>query len=95
MEKFGIPTAFGLVLASMFFFLLKWVLEQSKAMLNQMAKEREAWLSSLKALNDQMLIAQQCSTAFFNQVIDAHKYQREEHKDMITTLGRINGYKND
>lgn len=92
-EKFGSTITFGLIIASMFFFLLKWVLEQSKVMLNQMANERASWLSTLKVINDQMLTIQQNNKLYYEQNNEAHKYQRDEHKEMIIVLGRINGYK--
>ena len=91
-EKFGFPTAFALIIAGMFFFLLKWVLAQSKIMLDQMAQERESWLKTLQVINEQMLVIQQNNKIFYDQNNEAHKYQRDEHKEMIISLGRINGY---
>ncbi len=87
-EKIGLPAGIILIISSMFFFLLKWVLQTSKCMI-------DSWQVSLKGLNDQFIVMQQANKNFTDQVNEAHKYQREEHKEMITILGRINGYKHD
>lgn len=94
----GAALACGMFIA--FFFLLKWVLKISGEQLAAMQEERKAWNRIQEGFNDQMRgIQDQMKTniltnkAFYDSVTEAHKFQREEHKEMIQCLGRINGYK--
>lgn len=98
----GLGAALSLAIFSAFFFLLKWVLEESAKQLKFMAEERQSWIRSqdgmtlqLHAIQQQMLEVTATNRAFFVAVTEAHKHQREEHKEMAQLLGRINGYKHD
>jgi len=85
-KDFGlIGVAFGAVL-TMFFFILKWVLEQFKTELTNNRAERKDYLCTLEKINSS-LEEHNCAAKEFHCNVQA------EHKEMITTLGRINGYK--
>lgn len=92
-KELGLGAALAIGMFIAFFFLLKWVLETSKDMLNQMAKERETWTICLKNLNDQYANMSVNNKNFYEQVNEAHKFQRAEHSEMTQILGRINGFK--
>lgn len=104
---FGVTMATGVFVA--FFFLLKWVLGASSDMLKQMAQERETWskvqlgfTTQMQAINEQIKATSVIQQHFFEAVTEAHRFQREEHANMLAnqkeialTLGRINGYRHD
>ena len=92
-RELGLGVALSIAVFVAFFFLLKWVLNQSSIQLKQMAEERLLWGEQLRQLNDQVRINMMTNKAFFDSVTEAHKFQREEHREMIKALGRINGYK--
>jgi hypothetical protein len=86
----------GVVICAVIVLLYKivmWTLATTKEILAQAAKERECFTEKIaevtKALDSHSATARE----FHNQVVEAHKFQREEHKEMIISLGRINGYK--
>ncbi len=88
-KEFGAVGAITFLL----FLVIKWTLTTTKDILKQAADERKIWqehnASSIKAIEK------------ITASIDRHdekaeergKYVREEHRQMIETLGRINGYK--
>ena len=73
------------VIATMLFFILKWVLAQFKTELECNRAERKDYLISLNKINEQIAEHNTRSKEF--QVCTA-----AEHKGMIEVLGRINGY---
>lgn len=98
--EMGLGAALSIAIFISFFFLLKWVLGVSSEQLKTMHKERETWSDIQKSYNLELRqIQEQIKTniltnqAFFSAVQEAHKFQREEHQEMIKALGRINGYK--
>jgi uncharacterized protein YlxW (UPF0749 family) len=93
LREFGLGAALSIAIFVCFFFLLKWVLKASSEQLQQMAKEREMWHTMQIGFTDEIRQIQEVNRAFHQEVRDAHKFQRDEHKEMITCLGRINGYK--
>lgn len=87
LSKFAEYGLLGLVVGSvviLLFFVIKWTLSTTKEILIQAAEERKAWNNTL---TDQ--ISQ--SREFNNQMTEANRYQREEHKEMIAHLARLNG----
>lgn len=88
-KEFGIGGAVTFLL----FLVVKWTLETTKDILKQASEERKIYqenhINNIKAIEK------------ITASIDRHdekaeergKYVREEHKQMIETLGRINGYK--
>lgn len=98
LTKFSEYGLLGLMIAAIIFLLFKiimWTLATTKEILRQAATEREAWIT---AFNEHTLQAR----AFHDEVKEAHKFQREEHKESLNNqkelaiiLGRINGYKHE
>lgn len=91
--KYGLVGLLAGAIVILLFFVIKWTLATTKTILDQAAKERECWL---QAFNDHTQQAKE----FHSQVTEAHKYQRDEHrelanisKEIVLTLGRINGFK--
>lgn len=83
-----------------FMFLLKWVLQEVSAILKRECEERVAWQNIISNFQISQTQLGEQHRAFMEQVSEAHRFQREEHKamadehqQMIETLGRINGYK--
>ena len=100
MTEFGLGATLSVMVFVAFFFLLKWVLQVSSEQLKTMHEERKAWTEIQKGFNSQMQGIQEqiksnmaSNRSFHESVVEAHKHQREEHREMITCLGRINGYK--
>jgi len=77
----------GAVIAA-FFFLLKWILEQFKVELVGNRQERKEYLEILNSLKSEISEHNARAKEF-------HTSSIAEHKEMITVLGRINGYKHD
>ena len=75
-----------------FILVLKWVFNINSKVLDDMAAERKCNQEMLKMFAENVKENTQASRDFQAQVEDAHNYQREEHKEMILSLGRINGY---
>ena len=87
----------GIVIAILFWLVIKiliWVMAWVDKQSLQHCEERKAWKETIDKSNNinEKLVS----------VIERHdekaeergKYVREEHKQMIEVLGRINGYKN-
>jgi septal ring factor EnvC (AmiA/AmiB activator) len=101
-QQFGLIGLLAGTMSLILFFIIKWTLATTKEILSQSAKERECWQSNIKEINKSMDAHTAQAKQFHEQVNEAHKFQREEHKEMIgqlreitVTLGRINGYKNE
>ena len=92
LEKFGLPTCFTLVIASFFFFLLKWVLEQSKVELIENRKERSQFLAILDKYAIGIQQHNQRSELFMDGVVKHHEKMINNLNEITITLGRINGY---
>ena len=84
-KDFGIGVGVLLAIAGMFFFLLKWVLEQFKVELTENRKERVEYLKTLSKMEEGISEHNTRSKEFMTNVAT-------EHKEMISALGRINGY---
>ena len=83
-EKFGA----SIIIALFFFLILKWVLEQFKEELKENRKERKEYLQTLAEIRTEMSDHNARAKEF-------HCSVQAEHKQMIETLGRINGYKHE
>lgn len=92
-SELGLGAALSVMVFVSFFFLLKWVLKTSGEQLKSMNEERASWAVVMKGLQDQRREDAMTNRAFFEAVQEAHRFQREEHQEMIKSLGRINGYK--
>jgi len=85
---------FGMAGVIFFGFLcvLKWVFDINRALLQDMAEERKLNQEVLQKFAENINQNSLSIKEFRNEVRDGHKYQRDEHKEMIDILGRINGY---
>jgi hypothetical protein len=86
----------GLVIGIVFFILWRmivWVMEFVKIQHEQHVEERKGWQSLLTSLNANILHVSQSMDEHDKRADERGKYIREEHKEMIQVLGRINGYK--
>ncbi len=93
--------------------ILKWVFTEQARINSQIDSERKDWMkqtderakrwqeivSSFNACQSQLMAEHR---DFRESVSEAHRFQREEHKELMTqmkevtlTLGRINGYKDE
>ena len=84
--KHGIGTALTIVGCVILWRLIRHILDQQAQIMKMALEQNEHW---------QTVINQHTHSAksFHEEVKEAHRFQREEHKEMIATLGRINGYK--
>lgn len=92
-KEIGLNDPQLLLIAVLFFFLLKWVLKTSEHQLKGMAAERAQWQAMIQHFAGELGKITETNKAFHEEVKEAHRYQREEHKEMISCLGRINGYR--
>ncbi len=86
----------GLVIGVLFFILwrmLIWVMKWVDKTNDQHNSERCMWLKTLDTLNASIQLHNQGSIEARRATEEAHKYQREEHKEMVGVLLRINGLK--
>jgi hypothetical protein len=98
-EQYGLE---GLVICALFYTLYKiinYTMRFIDKSTEQQAKERETWaannmntLETIKALQASIQLHNQQSADAHLVLKEAANFQREEHKQMIETLGRINGY---
>ena len=85
-QEFGLVGILIGSIVTMFFFLIKWILSQFKVELEENRKERVNYLNILRSIGQEMA----------DHNVRAKEFQlhvQNEHREMITTLGRINGYK--
>ena len=103
-EYFKLVREFGLALGvfGVFVFQLKWMLKTSAEQLHLLHQERDKmhdervkFLEALERRDGACATHSRNVAEFSAAVTEAHRYQREEHKEMIQILGRINGYKHD
>jgi len=76
------------VVAIPFFFLIKWIAEEFKKQLERAHEQNKYWSEIINSF-------QKCITEHTEKADAFHKAVQEEHKQMIETLGRINGWTND
>jgi len=94
--KFAEYGLIGLVVAALFFLIWRWsvwIMGWIRERDMQQAAERKAWADIIDRMNECWAAHTAQAKQFHDSVTEAHKFQREEHKEMIITLGRINGYK--
>ena len=92
-KEYGLVGLIMFAVIALLFFVVKWTLQTTKEIMAQAARERETWQQALGNINDCIKEHTSQAKMFHEQVNEAHRFQREEHKEMIVTLGRINGYK--
>ena len=87
----------GLIMGSvviLLFFVIKWTLETTKEILKQAAEERKIFNETIKELGKSVDGVCNSISNHDEKANQRAQYVREEHKNMIETLQRINGYKN-
>ena len=88
LEKFTEYGLLGLVVGAMIFLLYKiviWTLGVHKELLGQMAAERASWQNAVNEVTNSI-------KKHDEKADERGRYVREEHKQMIEALGRINGF---
>lgn len=85
-KEFGLIGVLSIAIVGALFLLLKWVLEQFKDELKANRQERKEYLEVLNKIKED--IKEHSDRAKENQIST-----QREHNEMITCLGRINGYK--
>lgn len=100
--EYGLATGIFVLL----FFIIKWILEEVKKILEREASERMEWAEIIRGFQVSLSEHTTSARAFHEEVKEAHRYQREEHlkiadnqntvcsslKEVEKALGRINGY---
>jgi len=80
---------FGVGFMVLCFVIVFYILRQQKDILQQAKEERAVFLSTIerftKAIEDHTVQARE----FHNNVTEAHRFQREEHKDMTESQNSI------
>jgi len=85
----------GIVVGVTFFMLWRmivWVMAFIKDMTKQHAIERISWQNTINATNELISGLANSMEQHDKQASERGHYIREEHKEMIQCLGRINGY---
>jgi hypothetical protein len=96
LDKFGEYGLVGLFMGVVLFILFKmivWVMEFVKSQTEQHNKERQTWLEIISTMKQSIDTHTQTSIEARAAQAESNRYVREEHKEMIVMLGRINGIK--
>lgn len=91
-REYGITGLIMFAVIALLFFVIKWTLQTTKEIMAQAAKEREAWQNMLAQANKSIDGVCQSMQRHDEKADERGRYVREEHKQMIEVLGRINGY---
>jgi len=94
--KFGEYGLIGCIVGVLFFILwrmLIWVMAFVKDIQKQQSEERAGWLGTLGKHTELINRISQSIDDHDKRADERGHYVREEHKQMIETLARINGYK--
>ncbi len=86
--KYGLEGLIMLAVITLLFIVIKWTLATTKEILEQAAKEREAWHKAIAEITARI-------ERHDEKAEERGRYSREEHKQMIEVLGRINGYRHE
>ena len=91
-SEFGL---IGIIIGTLFFILwrmLVWVMGFVKDINKQQTEERAGWLCRLEKITDVTNQIANNISEHDKRADERGRYVREEHKQMIESLGRINGY---
>jgi hypothetical protein len=97
-SKFGEYGIIGLFCGTILFILWRmiiWVMAFVKETYAQHNQERAVWYNNYKAHCDLLLRISSSLDEHDKRADERGRYVREEHKEMIAILGRINGYKDE
>ena len=92
-SEFGLM---GAVIGAMFFMFWRWsvwIMGWIKDKDKQTAEERIVWLSRLEKLDASISKTADNIDNHDKRADERGRYAKEEHKQMIEVLGRMNGYK--
>ena len=78
---------------TLLFFVVKWTLSTTKEILTQAAKEREDWHNKVGSINASIQKVCDCIDRHDEKADERGRYVREEHRQMIEVLNRMNGHK--
>lgn len=96
--KFSEYGLIGVIIGILFFILFKmliWVMAFVKDIQKQQSEERTSWLCSLNKHNDLITKISSSIDDHDKRADERGSYVRQEHKEMMQVLARINGYKDD
>jgi len=96
--KFSEYGLVGVIIGILFFIVWKillWVMAWVDKQAIQQAAERDGWLCQLKSHNEVLQKIAASIEEHDKRADERGRFVREEHKEMIQSLGRINGYKKD
>lgn len=101
--KFGEFGLSGLMIGAiilLLWFIVKWVLEHTKELLAQQAKERECWATIIEKHNEALQKIVSSIDKHDEKAEERGRYVRSEHEKMMSNLeeqgkvlARINGFK--
>ena len=83
--QFGIG---GLIFLA-FMFLLRWVLKTQEKILIDARDERQSWQTIISTHQTNLTSLNNAQREIISQMSEAHRYQRDEHKEMIDNLKGI------
>lgn len=92
-SEFGLSGLMIGAIILLLWFIVKWVLEHTKELLAQQAKERECWNLVIDKHNTAIQDIVAAIKKHDEKADERGRYVRDEHKEMMAILGRINGYK--
>ena len=80
---------FGGVIFLVLVLLIKWILKQQEKILEDAKEERTQWQDIVGKFSKEIENHTLGAKEFHNQVKEAHRYQREEHKEICTMCNHI------
>lgn len=85
-QQFGLIGLMIGAIVTLLFIIIKWTLATTKEILKQASVERADWKKTIDSITESI-------RKHDEKAEERGRYIREEHRQMIETLGRINGYK--
>ena len=92
-SEFGLTGVFLGAIIFILWRMIVWVMGFVKEQQKQQSEERAAWLCRLKEISELVSKGLQSIEEHDKNADERGRYVREEHKEMIEVLNRINGYK--
>jgi uncharacterized membrane-anchored protein YhcB (DUF1043 family) len=87
-EQYGLLGVVTGAMITLLFLIVKWTLNTTKEILTQSKIDKEAWRETIDRIRTSI-------DEHDKRAEERGRYVREEHRQMIDTLARINGYKKD
>ena len=83
--EYGLAAGILLVLA----FVIKWILTQQTSIIKQAKEERDCWKHTMDTLRESIVKDSQIHVESQKNVKEAHKFERKEHKQMLSSLKEV------